>query len=410
MTDADRARSFYLFDIDDNLLFLPTVLYLWNAEAQQERTVASGEFAAIQNMLGRPGAWQSWAVREETFRDFRDRPGLPAEEQSFVRDLQAAVAGGTAWRGPSWALLVHAATNQRAIAMVTARGHAPATIEAGLRALVDARELPAVPPIHGIYTVTNPEVRALVGAGDPAMTVPSVKKLAIRHAVDTALQRYGSAPTHRFGMSDDDPNNVVLAISAMRDCKLAHPDKRFFVINTNHLEPAKLEVFPMAHPVTALASGAVILGETPGGDGVHDPGAREPGAREPGARDLWGGNVSVYVSDMERAIEFYSGPLGLPLRTRVGSDWAELDAGRGLVIGLHPARPPATPKAGTTGAINIELAVTRPLNQVVDALIARGVPFAGPIQEYENVRLASLSDPDGNAILLAQVLNAGTAP
>jgi hypothetical protein len=97
------------------------------------------------------------------------------------------------------------------------------------------------------------------------MTVPSVKKMAIRDAVAKGLQQYGAAPPHRFGMSDDDPNNVTLAISAMRDCKVQHPDKRFFVINTNQQEFVKLEIFPMAHPVTARESGIGLLRDHPGG-------------------------------------------------------------------------------------------------------------------------------------------------
>jgi hypothetical protein len=95
------------------------------------------------------------------------------------------------------------------------------------------------------------------------MTVPSVKKMAIKDAVERALQRYGREPPHRFGMSDDDPNNVVLAISAMRTCKEKYPDKRFFVVNTNEFEFVKLEIFPMADPVTAHRSGAGVLQDHP---------------------------------------------------------------------------------------------------------------------------------------------------
>jgi hypothetical protein len=260
MIDSDKSLSFYFFDIDDNLLFLPTSLYLWNAERRIEQAVSSGEFAAIQNDLGRRGKWQAWAISENTFRDFRDSTGVAAEGQPFIRDLLAAITGQKPWRGPSWPLLVHAAEQQRPIAMVSARGHEPTTIEAGLRTLVERKLLKAVPPILGIYTVTNSNVRAQLGVSDPAMTVPSIKKLAIKDAVRKALAQYGEAPPHRFGMSDDDPNNVVLAISAMRDCKLKYPDKRFFVINTNHDEYVKLEIFPMAHPVTAAKSGERLLG------------------------------------------------------------------------------------------------------------------------------------------------------
>jgi catechol 2,3-dioxygenase-like lactoylglutathione lyase family enzyme len=399
MASSDGSVSVYFFDIDDNLLFLPTRLYLWNAEIQEEQAISSGDFARVQNELGRPGKWQAWAVREETFRDFRDQPNIPVDEQAFLRDLLAAAAAQNPWQGPSWPLLVHAATTQRSVAMVTARGHEPTTIEAGLQALVERGFLPAVPPILGIYTVTNPGVRERLGAGDPAMTIPSIKKLAIKDAVDKALALHGSAPPHRFGMSDDDPNNVVLAISAMRDCKVKYPDKRFFVINTNHDEFVKLEIFPMAHPVTAAATGVGLLRE----NGQPGESAR-PGAAEPAIR---GGNASVYISDMDRAVAFYTEALGLPLKTRIGGEWAEIDAGEGLVIGLHPARPPETPPPGASGAINIELRVTKPLEEVVAELKGRGVTFNGPVLNYENVRLASLSDPDGNAILLAQVLHTG---
>ena len=401
MASSDGSVSFYFFDIDDNLLFLPTKLYLWNAEIQEEQAISSGEFASIQNLLGRPGKWQAWAIREETFRDFRDKLDIPADEQAFMKDLLAAAADSTPWQGPSWPLFVHAATAQRPVAMVTARGHEPMTIEAGLQSLVERSFLPAVPPILGIYTVTNPGVRERLGAGDPAMTIPSIKKLAIKDAVDRALALHGSAPPHRFGMSDDDPNNVVLAISAMRDCKLKYPDKRFFVINTNHDEFVKLEIFPMAHPVTAAATGVGLLRE----DGQPGESA-QPSAATP-ATAIRGGNASVYISDMDRAVTFYTEALGLPLRTRIGGEWAEIDAGDGLIIGLHPARPPETPPPGAAGAINIELRVTKPLEEVIAELGGRGVKFNSPIMNYENVRLASLSDPDGNAILLAQVLHTG---
>jgi hypothetical protein len=259
---AAADKSFYFFDIDDNLLILPTVLYLWNAETGKEQEISSAQYAAVQPDLGRPGLWHAWAARAQTFRDFRDTPGTATQDQPFLRDLRRALDGPGPWQGPSWPLLVHCADSQRSIALVTARGHAPATIRAGLALLVERGHLSRVPPILEIFTVTNPEVRLRLGVTDPDMTVPSVKKVAIRRAVDLALEQFGSDPPHRFGMSDDDPANVVLAVSAMRDCKLKYPDKRFFVINTNSVEFVKLEIFPMDHPVTAAKTGRTLLDDT----------------------------------------------------------------------------------------------------------------------------------------------------
>jgi hypothetical protein len=47
MAGKTQAQSFYFFDIDDNLMFLPTSIYLWNAERQSEQEVNSGEFATL---------------------------------------------------------------------------------------------------------------------------------------------------------------------------------------------------------------------------------------------------------------------------------------------------------------------------------------------------------------------------
>ena len=55
---------------------------------------------------------------------------------------------------------------------------------------------------------------------------------------------------------DDDPANVNLIISAMRDCKLKYSDRRFFVVNTHYTPEdgidlrVKLEVFGYDQPIT----------------------------------------------------------------------------------------------------------------------------------------------------------------
>ena len=49
-------------------------------------------------------------------------------------------------------------------------------------------------------------------------------------------------------MSDDDPHNMQLIIEAMRDSKLSHLDKRFFVFNTHVQNSVKLEVLPIGMP------------------------------------------------------------------------------------------------------------------------------------------------------------------
>lgn len=120
-----------------------------------------------------------------------------------------------------------------------------------------------------------------------------------------------------------------------------------------------------------------------------------------------GGNATVYVTDIERSIRFYTESLGLKLRMRAGNDWAEIDAGGGFIIGLHPESPPHTPKPGTHGATRIGLNVTEHLEHVVAKLEKNEIQFCGPIVEDDNVRLAYFEDPDGNQLYLAQVIYAG---
>ncbi len=120
-----------------------------------------------------------------------------------------------------------------------------------------------------------------------------------------------------------------------------------------------------------------------------------------------GGNATIYVSDINASIRFYTETLGLTLRMRAADHWAEIDAGPGLIIGLHPANSPHSPKPGTVGSISVGLNVTQPLEDVVRTLVERGVEFHGPIMEDTNVRLAFFADPDGNPMYLAQVMYAG---
>jgi catechol 2,3-dioxygenase-like lactoylglutathione lyase family enzyme len=117
-----------------------------------------------------------------------------------------------------------------------------------------------------------------------------------------------------------------------------------------------------------------------------------------------GGVASIYVTEMDRAVAFYHGVLGLPLRTRIGDEWAELEAGPTLTVGLHLARPPETVAAGTPGAINVELHVAGTMEDAIATPAAGGAAIDGEVLNYEHVRIAAVRDPDGNTILLAQVL------
>jgi len=115
-----------------------------------------------------------------------------------------------------------------------------------------------------------------------------------------------------------------------------------------------------------------------------------------------GGNATVFVSNMDRAIEFYTRTLGLKLTNRFGDHWATVDAGKGLTIGLHPASP-KYPAPGTKGGMIMGMEVDESLDSVVAQLGKKGVQFKGSIVKDEGGRFAHLEDPDGNDIYLWEV-------
>jgi catechol 2,3-dioxygenase-like lactoylglutathione lyase family enzyme len=120
-----------------------------------------------------------------------------------------------------------------------------------------------------------------------------------------------------------------------------------------------------------------------------------------------GGNATVFVSDMDRAVDFYVNVLGLTLRYRAENYWAEVVAGNELVIGLHPTGDDGV-QPGIAGSIQIGLGLAGPIQDAVDVLKAKGVEFCGGVVDDGPVKLAHFHDPDGNELYLAQVMHAAS--
>jgi catechol 2,3-dioxygenase-like lactoylglutathione lyase family enzyme len=118
--------------------------------------------------------------------------------------------------------------------------------------------------------------------------------------------------------------------------------------------------------------------------------------------------VTLYVSDQDQALTFYTEGLGL--EKRADNTWAE---GRFLTVGV-PGSPveiilwpgdPATARAAdgepsVPGPVFLE---SDDLRQEFEALRARGVTFEEPepVDCQYGVRISAL-DPDGNRISLRQ--------
>jgi catechol 2,3-dioxygenase-like lactoylglutathione lyase family enzyme len=115
-----------------------------------------------------------------------------------------------------------------------------------------------------------------------------------------------------------------------------------------------------------------------------------------------GGNATVFVTDMDASIRFYTEALGLKLTNRFGNDWATLKAGETLTIGLHPVSP-AYPLPGTKGAVVLGFEIDTTIEVAIARLLDKGIAIKGTVTRSEPGNFANLHDPDGNEIYLWEV-------
>lgn len=120
---------------------------------------------------------------------------------------------------------------------------------------------------------------------------------------------------------------------------------------------------------------------------------------------ITGGMVTVYVEDMDRALQFYTETLGLELAYRAGPGWAVVQTPDGFAVGLHDAMDSAS--VGESGSTTLGFHVEGDLEDVVRELSDRGVNFVTDLTEDTAVPLAYFEDPDGNQMYLAEAREVG---
>lgn len=103
--------------------------------------------------------------------------------------------------------------------------------------------------------------------------------------------------------------------------------------------------------------------------------------------------VFFYVQDLDRAIDFYTNTLGLPLKVRHGNHWAEVSAGT-VSIGLHPLDEGETVSGDGGGTVSF--AVSN-LDALVASLKAKGADI-GEIRTPPRGRFVMGKDSEGNSL------------
>lgn len=123
--------------------------------------------------------------------------------------------------------------------------------------------------------------------------------------------------------------------------------------------------------------------------------------------------VSVFVDDQQRALEFYTGPLGFVLVADVPLGefrWLTVESPEqpgGTQLSLepknHPAVPPFTEAIAKDGIPFLQLGVDD-VRAEYERLLAAGVAFTMPPTPMGPVIIAVLDDTCGNLLQLAQLV------
>jgi catechol 2,3-dioxygenase-like lactoylglutathione lyase family enzyme len=113
---------------------------------------------------------------------------------------------------------------------------------------------------------------------------------------------------------------------------------------------------------------------------------------------ITGGNATVFITDMDAALDFYTRVLGLKVTSHYGDHWATVDAGA-FTIGLHP-KSDKQPAPGTPGSIMIGLNIDEPIEAAAEKLKSHQVRDVGEILRGEGGNFVHFKDPDGNELYL----------
>ena len=105
--------------------------------------------------------------------------------------------------------------------------------------------------------------------------------------------------------------------------------------------------------------------------------------------------VWVPVTDIERAVDFYSQTLGLEVEQQDG-DWAMLSA-QGSKIGLNAEEAEG---AGVDGGPVIAFRPEDGIETAIEGLRSNGVEIAAEISDHPWGRVATFKDSEGNDLQL----------
>ena len=130
--EIEIPMKYYAFDWDDNLMYMPTKMYL-KSEDGNEVGMGTEDFATYRTKIGKePFEYEGEMIEnfaDEPFRDFK-----VGGDKKFLRDVMTSELAEDA----AWPDLVEAINNGSIFAIITARGHRPTTLMLGIKKLIES--------------------------------------------------------------------------------------------------------------------------------------------------------------------------------------------------------------------------------------------------------------------------------
>ena len=140
---ANRDFKYYIFDWDDNILHMPTKIRMEHLESDgtwKPVEVSTSTFALVRadTVNYRPPSVGGWPAAFANFADPPDVGNDQDRQNCFILDTLAALekVEQGARPGPSYNAMRKTLREGRLFAIVTARGHSPATIERAVRMFI----------------------------------------------------------------------------------------------------------------------------------------------------------------------------------------------------------------------------------------------------------------------------------
>ncbi|MEM7646140.1 MAG: hypothetical protein AAF203_04455, partial [Pseudomonadota bacterium] len=109
----DKAKSFYIFDFDDNIINTGSKTFIYHKETGAELELSTTDYVQYRHSIGKTGLYRDYHFDHTPMRSFRSFHDSPAHDHfPFIDDLKKATAK-EGWEGPSWTRLLKAINRNR---------------------------------------------------------------------------------------------------------------------------------------------------------------------------------------------------------------------------------------------------------------------------------------------------------